>query len=289
MKRSLCLFSLLLALVAVTSGAWAAEKEFDGTMYNLKKLELWALEETEGNIDANEYKDTVTLVGEHAKGSDMIGRMWFEVRLGYAPNTPDSRKPQPFLVPLPDDIKGFRPHMELKNFIPGEKEQVFLTWNASEQGTRNFAVIQIREDDVRKDAKFLFDSRTLARAILSGEFLGKFRATVRVDDTKTDALLDLSGRKDFYRKAGVYDKNGKLLRSTAIRAKRYDDISLGGRDQAGITLLKATIELYGAGDADHVATVHCVMKYDSAFASWKVMESQISPADGVKFAAERKK
>ena len=280
----------LLAVAMGTGAAFAKDAEFDGSLYNLKKeLNLRAVQELKGNIDGDPYEDTVTLVVDRDKRSDMADRMWFEVRLGYPVNTPDNKKPQPFIVPLPEDLRGYNPTMELKNFIPGEKEQVFLTWDASDKGPRYFAVIEIRAKDVRRDAKFLFDSRTMARAILSGEFIGKFRATIHVDDTKTNALLDLSGKKDFYVKNKIYQSNGKLLKSTAISAKRYDDISLGDRDAAGITQLNATIELYGAGDVDHVATVNCVMKYDPAFASWKVMGSKIIPADGIRFAEERTK
>ncbi len=280
----------VLAAVMGAGAAFAKDAEFDGSLYNLKKdLNLRAVQELKGNIDGNEFEDTVTLVVDRDRRSDMADRMWFEVRPGYPANTPDSKKPRPFIVPLPEDLRGFNPVMELKNFVPGEKEQVFLTWDATDKGPRYFSVIEIRANDVRRDAKFLFDSRTMARAILSGEFLGKFRATIHVDDTKTNALLDLTGKKDFYVKNKIYQSNGKLLKSTAISAKRYDNISLGDRDPAGITLLNATIELYGAGDADHVATVNCIMKYDPAFASWKVVESQITPAEGIRFAAERKK
>lgn len=280
----------VLVVVASTGSAFAKDTKFDGSLFNMKKeLNLWAIQELKGNIDGDQYEDTVTLVVDRDKRSDMADRMWFEVQLGYPVNTPDSKIPKPFIVPLPEDLRGFNPVMQLTSFIPGEKEQVFLTWDATDKGPRYFAVIEIRANDVRRDAKFLFDSRTMARAILSGEFIGKFRATIHVDDTKTNALLDLTGKKDFYVKNKIYQSNGKLLKSTAISAKRYDNISLGDRDPAGITLLNAVIELYGAGDADHVATVNCIMKYDPAFASWKVVESQITPAEGIRFAEERKK
>lgn len=290
MKKFAGILAVAVLTVAMGIGtAFAEDVEFDGSRYNLKDLNLRAVQELTGNIDGNEHEDAVTLVVERDRRSDRVDRMWFEVRPGYPVNTPDNKKPKPFLVPLPVDLRGYNPTMELKNFVPGEKEQVFLTWDANANGPRHFAVVEIRAGDVRRDAKFLFDSRTMARAILSGEFIGKFRATIHVDDTKTNALLDLSDKKDFYVRNKIYQSNGKLLKSVAISARKYDDISLGDRDQAGITRLNAVIDLYGAGDADHVATVNCIMKYDPAFGSWKVMESRIIPAEGVDFAEERKK
>lgn len=278
----------VLFAAAPVAAAYASEQKFDGSLYYLKG-NLWAIQELKGNIDGNNFEDTVTLVVERNESNGMDERMWFEVRPGYDPKTPVERRPKPFVAALPADVKGYNTRMELTNFIPGEREQVFLTFDASPSGPRYFEVVQIRAEDVRKDAKFLFDSRTMARAIISGEFIGKFRATIHVDDTKTNALLDLSGKKDFYVKEKVYDNSGKLYRPVNLRAKRYDDISLGERDAQGVTQLNATIELFGANDEDHVATVNCVMKYDPPFGSWKVMESQVVPAANIVFVPARER
>ena len=282
------LAAIMVFVLGVAGKASAAEEKFDGGAYNLKG-NLWTVQELKGYINADEFEDTVKFIVERRESDNKAERMWFEVQPGYQALAPNARKPRPFLVPLPEGLGGYSPLAELKNFVPGEKEQVFLTFDTAPGGPKAFAVIQIRADDVRRDARFLFDSRTMLRAILSGNFIGKFRATLRVEDTGTNFLLDLSGKKDFYMKERVYDHAGKILKPVFLAAKKYDDISLGKRDEHGITQLNAVIELYGVNDADHVATVNCVMKYDPAFSTWKVIESQVFPAEHVKFVEQRKK
>lgn len=282
------LLAAVFVFVGSSTAAMAQERKFDGGRYNLRG-NLWVVQELRGKINADEFEDTVRLVSERNKDTGKEERMWFEVQLGFPRNMIESRRPRPFIVPLPERVSGYNVQVELKNFIDSKTEEVFMTLDETAKGPRHFAVIQIRADDVRRDARFLFDSRTLARAILSGEFIGNFRATVRVDDTNTNALLDLSGRKAFYQKAGVFSESGKILRPVAIRAFKYDTIALGDRDEQGVTQLNATIQLYAIDETDHVGTVHCVMKYDSLFGFWRLMESRIEPAEGIAIAKSRTK
>lgn len=288
MKKNYSVVLLAMFFLVFSPEAFAENKPFNGNPYYLKG-NLQVIQEMTGRIDGDEHEDTVRLVVLYDETNMHAQRVWFEVQQGYPLQSLDRRKPKPFLVPLPEELQGYNLEAQLKNFIPGNQEQVFMTFDAAPNGPRCFVVIQIRADDVRKDARFLFDSRTMNKAILSGSFIGGYRAVLRVEDTRTTAYLDLSRKKEFYEKKGVYGAKGRILRPVAISAKKYDAISLGERDASGVCQLKAVIELFGVDDEDHIAAVECVLKYDPVFASWKVVSSTIHPAPGILFAQERVK
>ena len=271
----------LLALVLLAGGACAEERRFDGTMYDLKG-DLWVLEEMTGNINGDEYEDTVRLVALRADGDRRVDRMWIEVQHGYAHYTPRDRQPAPYLVPLPEAVKGYNPHAELAKFVEGDTEQLFLTFDATVNGPRYFAVVRIRANDVRRDAAFLFDSRTMDSAIVSGNYLGRYLANIRIADTNTNVTLDVSSRKAFYEKQGVYGAKGEIKRTVAVGVTRYEKISIGPKGVDGVSMLVAQMGVYGWDDSDRLATVECTLKYDRLFDSWKVADAQVIPEPDIK-------
>ena len=268
-------------LVFVVGVASAEERRFDGTMYDLKG-DLWVLEEMTGNINGDEYEDVVRLVALRVDGDKRVDRMWLEVQHGYASYTPKDRRPAPYLVPLPGAVKGYNPHAELAKFVEGGTEQLFLTFDATANGPRYFAVIRIRANDVRRDAVFLFDSRTMDSAIVSGNYLGRYLANVRIADTNTNVTLDVSGRKAFYEKEGIYSARGEIKQTVAVGVTRYEKISIGPKDIDGVSMLVAQMGVYGWDDSDRLATAQCTLKYDRLFDSWKVADAKVIPEPDIK-------
>ena len=283
MKKVLFLVLVALLTLGAASLAGAEPKKFDGGRYELKG-DLWVEREMKGDINGDEYEDTVRFIVLRGDVPNRADRMWFEVQHGYAAYTPTDRRPAPYLVPLPEEIAGYNPSTELVKFVANREDQVFLTFDTMVNGPRAFAVARIRANDVRRDAVVLFDSRTMNRAIVSGNYLGRYLANVRIVDTNTNFTLDVSGRKDFYEKQGVYDKSGKILRTVSVGVTRYEDISIGPKETAdGVSTLIAKMGIYGFDDTDRLATITCILAYDDTFASWRVMHSEVSPEPGVGF------
>lgn len=286
MKKTMLALLVAILVTSLASAACAEDRRFDGTMYDLKG-DLRVIEEMTGNLNGDEYADTVRMVVLREGGDERFDRMWFEVQEGYAHYTPANRRPAAYLVPLPGGVKGYNPHVELAKFVEGDTEQLFLTYDATAGGPRYFAVVRIRANDVRRDAVFLFDSRTMDRAIVSGNYLGRYLANVRIADTNTNATLDVSGRKAFYEQEGVYSAKGEILRSVAVDVTRYEKISIGAKGLDGISMLVAQMGLFGFSDADRLTTVKCTLKYDRLFNSWRVVDSEVIPEPDVRFAQPR--
>ena len=275
-----------LVFVFVAGIACAEERRFDGTMYDLKG-DLWVIDEMTGNIDGDEYEDTVRFVVLRADGDKRVDRMWFEVQHGYASYTPKDRRPAPYLVPLPGAVKGYNPHVELAKFVEGSTEQIFLTFDATVNGPRYFSVVRIRANDVRRDAVFLFDSRTMDSAIVSGNYLGRYLVNIRIADTNTNVTLDVSDRKAFYAKEGVYGPKGEIKQTVAVDVTRYEKISIGPKDVNGVSMLVAQMGMYGWNDSDRLATALCTLRYDRLFSSWKVADAEVIPEPDIKVVAPK--
>lgn len=281
MKKLLFAVGVVLLSLGFLNPAGAAEmKKFDGTPYNLAG-NLWVLQEIRGDVVISEYEDTVRVIGELNEANDMAERLWLEIQLGAA----DSSRPRPFIVDLPENFRGYGVEAELKSFVMDEGEQVFLAFRETPDGAPRYAVIHVAVED--QSARVLFYSGAMARAILSGEFIGKYRATLHVFDTSTSAVLDLSARKDFYHKEGIYSNRGKILKPVAISAKRYETVTLGEPDKRGIYLLNTTIELFGANAEDHLATLECAMMYNTDFEAWRLVACKVVPAQDIKFMESR--
>lgn len=281
-KRILAILTIL-TLLAFASCAFADNKKFDGEKYGLKgKLEVWS--EMKGNINGDKYDDTVRLV---VLPSDVAAqraeRMWFEVQPGYPENTYEPNRPAPYIVPLPEGLTAYAPHTELAAFAPGGIDEVFLTFNSTYGGgPRHFAVIRLRANDLHRDALFLFDSRTMNRAIASGGYLGRYLANIRVVDTNTNVTFDVSARKSFYEKEGVYGADGSILKPVSIIVEKYEDITIGEKDASGVDMLTATMGIFGYSEDDRLATAKCTLKYDHAFDSWRVIGTNIIPESDIK-------
>lgn len=282
------LFLLLFATLwtGIAEVAVAEPKKFDGGRYELEG-DLWSLQEMTGDINGDEFEDTVRLVVLRGASDDHIDRMWFEVQHGFSAHTPSNKRPEPYLVPLPEAVAGYNPRAELARFVAEQGDEVFLTFDGMAGGPRYFAVVQIRANDVRRDAVFLFDSRTMDRAIVSGNYIGRYLVNIRIVDSNTNFTLDVSSRKDFYEREGVYDKSGVILQTVSVGVTRYEDITIGPKGTGGISTLIAQMGLFGFNDADRLATANCTLKYDHTFDSWRVVDAEIFPETGIRFMEPR--
>lgn len=283
------LIAVLVALISCSSAGalWASDNEmdrFDGKSYDIEG-NLWVIKELRGDIAKNEYVDTVRLVGLVDEKDNLIERIWLEVIPGYAAGTPEAERPKPFVISLPQHIRGYEFDAELRPFVLDEREQVFLAFRESPNGFRQYSVIQISVAE--ETGKVIFYSGAMARTILTGEFIGKHRATLHIFDTGLSAVLDLSGRKELYRKEGVFDSKGRIIRPIAISAERFETVKLGEPDSRGIYTLDTTIELFGVNADDHIATVECTMMYNIDFEAWRLVGSKLIPAEGIKIMPQR--
>lgn len=284
------ILTMLMAVVLVSwaGSAYSADAKFDGGRYDLKG-DLRLLQEMQGNLNDDAYEDTVRLIGLRVPGDSRYDRFWLEVQDGYAQHTPRNRRPAPYLVSLPGELKGYNPTAELADFTAEQADQVFLTFDATVQGPRWFAVIQIRDRDVRRDAKFLFDSRTMERALVSGSYMGKYLVNIRIVDTNTNFTLDVSKRKAFYEQNGIYGRDGKILRPHSIGVTRYEKISIGPDAINGVSMLVAQMGIYGYDDTDRLATVKCTLVYDRLYGVWRVAHSEVIPEPDIAFMKARTK
>lgn len=295
-KRLLCLAAGVLALFVFSGAAFAAFQEvpFDGKPYYLEG-DMWVLDEGQVKLVPTMDPFTVRLIGLRNSATGVNERLWFEVvppKLTAAEASSLSERQKQirtatYVVPVSENIYGKNFSMEARNFVTGDREQVFLVFDSPYTSLRHFAVVELRADDVRRDSVLLFDSRVIERAIFTGEFKGRYIATVWVEDTKSDAVFDLSGKRAFYQREGVFDSHGNIHRPIAIYGKSYREITLGQRDANGVYELNGMVDLYGVDDSDLIAVLNCTLRYNPTVGMWLITKSEFTPGPGIKFAEIR--
>ena len=278
MKKLLCSIFAVLVLLSAGSMAFAAEPtRFDGKVYNMTG-DLWVVEEVPVVLTSGQGNSTVRLISLKPEGSDLNERFWLEVR-----PPADAPYPTPYIVELPRGIRGYNPRLEVSKFVVGERQHGFLVLETVPGGPRQFAVLELQGQRL----VVLFDSMVVARAILSGNYIGQYKVMLHVYDTGTDAILDVSPRKSYYQSKGVYNSRGDILETVSVSAYRYRDVSIGQRDADGVSQLNAVIDLYGYDGSDHIAIINCTMRYDSNFGFWKLTKSEFVPDSDIGFWTKR--
>ena len=271
---SVVVVCMVLFMSGAASAAVFEEVRFDGKPYNLDG-NLWVLQETQASLSAaDDTMYTLRLIALRPDGSVLNERFWFEV-------TPPSAG-QSYIVELPE-VSGYNPIIMNRKFVHALRDEVFLTVERTPGGSRYFTIVALEPLSKTREAVFLFDSRRMARAILSGDYIGLYKVMLHVYDTGTNATLDVSARKDYYQGKGIYDEKGYILQPLAVSAQRYKTVELGEVDSRGLHQLKTTIDLFGYDDSDHIATIDCVMSYVPEVGFWRVLSSKIVPDSDLKF------
>jgi hypothetical protein len=185
----------------------------------------------------------------------------------------------PFLVPLPDGLRGYESKIELKNFTSAAKSEILLTIKTGlDEGTGRLLVVDAWEKRV------FYDSRVMEYPLVQGKFFDGYRAEIIASDgggNRTHVLIDLSSRKNIYDRNRVYNESsGRLRSAVGIRTVGYSLLQAVDADDDGIYELKGVADLRGAGRNDRVAYMDFTLKYREG--AWRLADCWIVPAEDLK-------
>ena len=238
------------------------DRSFDSGAYGLEGNYV-VLQVLNGILETNGGIDRVRLVALRKEDGAYNRALFLEV-------TPSEGAP--FLIPLPEDIRGIDVRIELKNFITLNKSEILLTINSGLRN-RRFLIVEARG----RQGRIFYDSKATNVPSIKGMFRDKYLAEILVEETGTRSLIDLSSRQPFYLGKLVYLEGTGSLRSAVSIWRSRVELQILDVDGDGIYELKQILELSGSGRSDLIAYVETVLKFEEEH--WKVIDCWIAPAE----------
>ena len=238
---------------------------FDETRYGLEG-NYAVLGVEKGNLQADGRIDQVRLLALRKEDGIYNRALLLEI-------TPLELEEEPFLIHLPEDVKGFGSKMELKNFVSARKSEILLSVESANDAVERLLIVEVSE----RQGRVIYDSRTAAIPTIEGKFFDNYRAEVFVRETGARALIDLSSRKESYNEKRVYHESTGALRSpVTVWKDRLSLLQPVDMDGDGLYELRGVADLVGVTRADRIAYVEFTLRYDGA---WRVRDSWVVPAE----------
>lgn len=184
---------------------------------------------------------------------------------------------EPFLIRLPDDVKGFESSFELKNFTAADSSEILLTVRSGALEKARFLIVKA----ANRGGEILYDSETVKIPAVMGRFFDDYRAEIIVKETDSHSLIDLSPRQAFYNRNLIYNRASGTLRSL-VRIWISGSLQLQpvDFDKDGIFELRSVLELSGAGRADRIAYLESTLQYRDG--GWKIVDCWVAPAEDLR-------
>lgn len=270
-KNIFCILTFVFTCFSVNEAQ--AAQPYDASPYNMAGN--YVLHQTVyGELTRGSGQYEIRLIGEQPAGANFNRKLFFEI-------IPPKGKGDTYMIPLQDDIDGYDPRMELRNFVTREKNEIFLTVSGADNSFKNkFYVLELDEYENR----FIYDSSALKLPVIKGNFRAGYQIRTLVIDTGQEKFIDLSPRKAQYNGRIYNAKNGALLRQVTAWGGEFISLQPVDRDKDGIYELRGLMVLYGTGPGDPIAQVHSVLKYSHG--GWGVVSSNTAPVSGLKFVTK---
>lgn len=109
-----------------------------------------------------------------------------------------------------------------------------------------------------------------------GTFQDGYKVPLTIKETNQTTILDVSDRRSIYEENGVY-KNGKLLRPTEVMPNTYSVLQPIDENRDGICELKGVQRVSGVANADTIAYVESMWKWDKN--RWILQNARVKKAE----------
>ncbi|MBU8714013.1 hypothetical protein KM924_15990 [Brevibacillus parabrevis] len=165
---------------------------------------------------------------------------------------------------------GYQPDMAFCDFIGNGTKQILVQApTGGSGGTSDF---------------YLFSNKDNKPVVLpvpqpltiSGSYQDNYKVPILIKETNQTTVLDLSDRKKIYEENGVY-KNGKLVTPTDVMPNSFSVLAPVDENRDGICELKGVQRVSGVANADTIAYVESLWKWDKT--SWKLQKAEVKKAE----------
>ena len=165
---------------------------------------------------------------------------------------------------------GYQPQMSFCDFTGNQAKQILVQApTGGSGGTSDYYLFSDKDNN----PVVLPIPQSLT---ISGEFQDNYKVQLVIKETNQTTLLDVSDRKNIYEEAGVY-KNGKLVQPTEVMPNTFSVLEPIDENGDGICELKGIQRVSGVANADTIAYVESIWKWDNN--KWKLQSAKVKKAE----------
>lgn len=169
---------------------------------------------------------------------------------------------------------GYEPRMLTCDFTGDGVDEILITASTGGSGgIVNGIICSIGDDG---DIITIFDTGNGVLTPVTGRFTDGYRASINILDTTV--VIDLSDRKEYYEKSGVYS-NRRPTGAYEPWGDPYGLILPEDTDGNGICELACWQSVSGAAHVDRIALIKSVLSWTTA--GWEITALDISPLSDV--------
>lgn len=172
-------------------------------------------------------------------------------------------------VKLPG-IGGYGSHLFIGDFNGDKVDDVLITVPTGGSGgyTEHRIVAFAGGPDI------IFDEKDNSGVAGTGHFIDGFRIELTEEATKRSVTADLNNKKDVYVNANLYDAKGNLRRQQTISINPPGELFPVDVDSDGIYELRCLQRVSGMYNADTVAYIYSIWKYQDQ--KWNAKQIEVS-------------
>ncbi|MCD6308231.1 MAG: hypothetical protein J7M24_04460 [Candidatus Latescibacteria bacterium] len=220
------------------------------------------------HVISTEAVHTVSLLGEPFDGRSLFMKSLY-ITVGKEGAAPD------IAMKLPRDAgNGYEPRMYTVDFSGDGCDDVLMTAaTGGSGGIQNGLVCSF----CGASPCILFTTARPAIPRYKGAFEPNWKARLTVIETGESSVIDLSGRKEWYRETGVYDDSGRLLKEVELWGGGYGWIEPVDIDGDGVFELKGIQTAKGVANVDNIAHIESILRWDGG--EWEIVTVTITPVE----------
>lgn len=252
-------------LLTAFSPVWAAEDKMESTFAQQYGQ---ILQSQFADINGDGYKDRIMLTGQkEGKKSDLVKNVKVVIKNGKTKNYTD--------FSVGKNSSGYEPKLFLGDFNGDDVEDMLVSLaTGGSGGTYNYSLFSCRHNKIIS----LFDQEKFSAGLkFTVKFKDNYKLNLYNEDTKKNFSVDLSSQKKEYRKIGLYNKKGKLLKTTFGMVDGFSKLDVVDVNKDGTYELVGYQTISGAAHADTLGQVKSTWKWQNGKMSLTKMNITIAP------------
>jgi hypothetical protein len=228
------------------------------------------LDQQTGDVTGDGKPDGFFLVGRKPDAnSKFADDLTIVIKDGASQNTITMKLP---------NIGGYDSKIFVGDFSGDKVSDVFVKIPTGGSG----GIIEHRIVTFIGEPQIIFGAQENKGIVITGRFVEGFKAELAEDVTKRKVTVDLANKRDRYVKANVYDTNGVVLREQNIQASSLGLLEPIDIDGDGVYEIKGQQRVPGIANADTVANIYSLLKYQDGKWIAKQIEVSLCCRDTVK-------
>jgi hypothetical protein len=220
------------------------------------------LDRQTGDIAGDGKPKDILLVGRKPDtNSNFADDLSIVVRAGASENAVTVKLPK---------VGGYDGKLFIGDFSGDKVNDVLVTITTGGSG----GIIEHRIVTFVGEPKIIFGAEENKGIAITGRFIDGFKFELTEETTKRKAIVDLAYKKDIYIKANLYDAGGTLLRQQSGWVNPFGELNPVDIDRDGTYELRGQQRVAGLYNADTVASIFSIWKYENQ--KWTAKQIEVS-------------